>query len=117
MSVVRFHPEAPKTIVLHMIDYGFIRGSGSVVERHLAKVNVASSNLVFRSMFQITKDAFDVRLLLFVITKQKRRHSQEVRQRSAKPLFPGSNPGGASNRKMLRLKNALRSRHFFTLSQ
>ena len=25
-------------------------GSGSVVERHLAKVNVASSNLVFRSM-------------------------------------------------------------------
>ena len=24
-------------------------GSGSVVERHLAKVNVASSNLVFRS--------------------------------------------------------------------
>ncbi len=27
---------------------------------------------------------------------QVRRHSQEVRQRSAKPLFPGSNPGGAS---------------------
>ena len=26
-----------------------ICGSGSVVERHLAKVNVASSNLVFRS--------------------------------------------------------------------
>ena len=26
-------------------------GSGSVVERHLAKVNVASSNLVFRSNF------------------------------------------------------------------
>ncbi len=26
-----------------------ISGSGSVVERHLAKVNVASSNLVFRS--------------------------------------------------------------------
>ena len=25
-------------------------GSGSVVERHLAKVNVASSNLVFRSI-------------------------------------------------------------------
>ena len=28
---------------------GTICGSGSVVERHLAKVNVASSNLVFRS--------------------------------------------------------------------
>ena len=27
-------------------------GSGSVVERHLAKVNVASSNLVFRSIKQ-----------------------------------------------------------------
>ena len=26
-----------------------------------------------------------------------RRHSQVVRQRSAKPLFPGSNPGVASN--------------------
>ena len=26
-------------------------GSGSVVERHLAKVNVASSNLVFRSIY------------------------------------------------------------------
>ena len=29
-------------------------GSGSVVERHLAKVNVASSNLVFRSTNQET---------------------------------------------------------------
>ena len=29
-------------------------GSGSVVERHLAKVNVASSNLVFRSNYIIT---------------------------------------------------------------
>ena len=28
----------------------FVCGSGSVVERHLAKVNVASSNLVFRSI-------------------------------------------------------------------
>ena len=30
-----------------------IRGSGSVVERHLAKVNVASSNLVFRSILRL----------------------------------------------------------------
>ena len=28
----------------------------------------------------------------------KRRHSQVVRQRSAKPLFPGSNPGDASRK-------------------
>ena len=34
---------------------GTIRGSGSVVERHLAKVNVASSNLVFRSNGAIAK--------------------------------------------------------------
>ena len=30
-----------------------MRGSGSVVERCLAKANVASSNLVFRSNFEI----------------------------------------------------------------
>ena len=52
-------------------------GNGSVVERHLAKVNVASSNLVSRSI---------------------RRYSQAVRPRSAKPLCPGSNPGGASKK-------------------
>ena len=45
-------------------------GSSSVVEHHLAKVGVASSNLVFRSKF------------LF------RRHSQVVRHRSATPLSP-----------------------------
>ena len=43
-------------------------GNGSVVERRLAKANVASSNLVFRS--------------------KNWRHSQEVRQRPAKPLPP-----------------------------
>ena len=46
---------------------GNISGSGSVVERRLAKANVASSNLVFRS---------------------KWRHSQVVRQGPAKPLPP-----------------------------
>ena len=50
-------------------------GSSSVVEHHLAKVRVASSSLVFRS---------------------RRRHSQVVRQRSAKPLFPSSILGAAS---------------------
>ena len=38
MSVVRFRPEAP-----------FFAGLAHLVERHLAKVEVASSNLVTRS--------------------------------------------------------------------
>ena len=46
-----------------------------LVERDLAKVEVAGSNPVIRSI---------------------RRHSQAVRQRSAKPLFPSSILGGAS---------------------
>ena len=46
-----------------------------LVERHLAKVEVASSSLVIRSIWY---------------------HSQVVRQRSAKPLFPSSNLGGTS---------------------
>ena len=45
-----------------------ICGNSSVVEHLLAKEGVASSNLVFRSIL--------------------RRHSQAVRQRSAKPLSP-----------------------------
>ena len=44
-------------------------GSSSVVEHHLAKVGVAGSNPVFRS-------------------RRQWRHSQVVRQRSAKPLPP-----------------------------
>ena len=48
-----------------------------LVERDLAKVEVAGSSPVIRSMW---------------------RHSQAVRQRSAKPLFPGSNPGVASKK-------------------
>ena len=54
-----------------------------MVERHLAKVNVAGSNLVSRS-----KKFFRTVFLW--------RYSQVVRPRSAKPLSPGSNPGGAS---------------------
>ncbi len=57
-------------------------GNSSVVERHLAKVNVAGSSLVSRSKYSSA--------LFFW------RYSQVVRQGSAKPLFPGSNPGGAS---------------------
>ena len=51
-------------------------GNSSEGERHLAKVKVAGSNPVSRSFFT-------------------RRHSQVERQRSAKPLSPGSNPGAA----------------------
>ena len=51
-----------------------------LVERHLAKVEVASSSLVIRSIF-----------LWY--------HSQVVRQRSAKPRFPSSNLGGTSKTK------------------
>ena len=48
-----------------------------LVERHLAKVEVASSSLVIRS---------------------KRRYSQVVRQGTANPRFPSSNLGGASKK-------------------
>ena len=63
-------------------------GVAHLVERHLAKVEVASSSLVFRSK-QMKAEPMPVLL-------STRRHSQEVRQRSAKPLFPSSNLGGAS---------------------
>ena len=57
-----------------------------LVERHLAKVEVASSSLVTRSRKRCTAD----------VQRSIRRHSQEVRQRSAKPLFTSSNLVGAS---------------------
>ena len=64
-----------------------------MVERHLAKVNVAGSNLVSRS---------NIRTVFIFIKcfwgRRERRYSQVVRPRSAKPLSPGSNPGGASKK-------------------
>ena len=63
-----------------------------LVERHLAKVEVASSSLVIRSK-RTLKHPLSV---LYLTENQIRHHSQVVRQRSAKPLRPGSNPGGAS---------------------
>ena len=59
------------------IIYRILSGNNSVVEYDLAKVGVAGSNPVSRSIF------FG-------------RRSQVVRQRSAKPLFTGSNPVAAS---------------------
>ena len=57
---------------------GTICGSSSVVECHLAKVDVASPNLVYRSIW---------------------RHSQVVRQSSAKASFSSSSLDGASTSK------------------
>ncbi len=71
-------PVAPTKKIVRMN----LCGNGSVVERHLAKVNVAGSNLVSRSIIIRT-------IFLW-------RYSQVVRPGSAKPLCPGSNPGGAS---------------------
>ena len=58
--------------------FKLLSGNNSVVECDLAKVEVAGSNPVSRSIF------FG-------------RHSQVVRQRSAKPLFTSSNLVAASN--------------------
>ncbi len=109
MSLVRFRPEAPCADLAHL------------VERDLAKVEVAGSIPVIRSRNADTKVWSDrVRKFIAIreaerlsvdirrgsrksgmLRPQKRiwRHSQVVRQRSAKPLFPGSNPGGASKQK------------------
>ena len=59
-------------------------GVAHPVERHLAKVEVASSSLVARSRW---------------------RHSQVVRQWTANPRFPGSNPGGASRKTRMRMRS------------
>ena len=114
----RFRPEAPYAGVAHP------------VERHLAKVEVASSSLVARSNFKrefpwreldastCAAGAFGTRrcgalakrsfagcdsefeprrpLHFFQRNRILRRHSQVVRQGTANPRRPGSNPGGAS---------------------
>ena len=68
----------------------FFAGIAQLVEHHLAKVGVAGSSPVSR--FEGGGRArHSGRAALF-----SRRRSQAVRQRPAKPLFPGSNPGGAS---------------------
>ena len=109
MSLVRFRPEAPCADLAHL------------VERDLAKVEVAGSIPVIRSINADTKVWSDrVRKIIAIreaerlsvdirrgsrksgmLRPQKRiwRHSQVVRQRSAKPLFPSSNLGGASKTK------------------
>ena len=75
-------------------------GNSSVVELHLAKVDVASSNLVSRSIFlsgsplyntddRVTRiDGYMNKLFL-------RRHGQVAKAEDCKSLIPGSNPGAA----------------------
>ena len=71
---------------------GTIADLAHLVERDLAKVEVAGSSPVIRS----TKRARSEKTIVSAIFI--RRHSQAVRQRSAKPLFPGPIPGGASKK-------------------
>ena len=87
-----------------------------LVERDLAKVEVAGSIPVIRSkkdghekdacpLFMLIGGSQDLLLIIAEALLQKQspssewRHSQVVRQRSAKPLSPGSNPGVASKTK------------------
>ena len=63
-----------------------------LVERHLAKVEVASSSLVIRSM-KIWRCSFNCGAKVLWC------RSQAVRQRSAKPLCTSSNLVGTSNAK------------------
>ena len=65
-----------------------------LVERDLAKVEVAGSIPVIRS-----KHGYESNQFVPVII---RRRSQAVRQRSAKPSFPGPIPGDASKKRALR---------------
>ena len=63
---------------------GTIAVVAQLVERNLAKVEVASPSLVYRSIFSGESPLW--------------RRSQVVRRRSAKPLFSGPNPDGASRK-------------------
>ena len=87
MSLVRFRPKAPFAGLAHL------------VERHLAKVEVASSSLVTRSNEK--RPLFINASFAIYICIWARRHSQAVRQESAKLSFPGPIPGGASKRSLV----------------
>ena len=100
MSLVRFRPEAPYADLAHL------------VERDLAKVEVAGSIPVIRSRkkegtkkrarFFIQRIRTAKTVLLIYVEPQAStiewRRSQAVRQRSAKPLFIGPIPIGASKK-------------------
>ena len=73
-------------------EYTFYAAVAHLVERHLAKVEVASSSLVIRSM-KIWRCSFNCGAKVLWC------RSQAVRQRSAKPLCTSSNLVGTSNAK------------------
>ena len=78
VRVLQFPPLTSLNHESHLFGSNFfICGSGSVVERFLAKENVASSNLVFRSITYLISERSTHRLW---------HHSQAVRPRPAKPL-------------------------------
>ena len=86
MSLVRFRPEAPSSPSVTLLG----KQNASVahlVERHLAKVEVASSSLVTRSKF------------FGALCGSIWCHSQVVRQSSAKAPLPSSNLGGTSRKR------------------
>ena len=86
MSLVRFRPEAPSSPTATLVG----KPNASVahlVERHLAKVEVASSSLVTRSKF------------FGALCGSIWCHSQVVRQSSAKAPLPSSNLGGTSRKR------------------
>ena len=100
MSLVRFRPKAPFAGLAHL------------VERHLAKVEVASSSLVTRSNEKrplFINASFSIYICIWA-----RRHSQAVRQESAKLSFPGPIPGGASKRSLVNQLNADLQGFFFS---
>jgi hypothetical protein len=92
---------------------GVIAGIAQLVERHLAKLNVAGSNPVSRSRSPERAAPVPFRGIESFLTKSLRpprptrrrgfifsfrwRRTQVVRERSAKPLCGGSNPPGASS--------------------
>ena len=110
MSLVRFRPEAPTGDKYLLPTYADL---AHLVERNLAKVEVAGSSPVIRSILfntlrldgecavlpRVKPEVLPMKASLADAFLQIRRHSQVVRQRSAKPLCPSSNLGGASKSK------------------
>ena len=78
----------PFTCIIGNVDAGVAHP----VERHLAKVEVASSSLVARSIIKSFAGNIPAKFIW--------RHSQVVRQWTANPRFPSSNLGGASKKKL-----------------
>jgi hypothetical protein len=69
-----------------------LSGNNSVVECNLAKVEVAGSNPVSRSIIKSFPASYPQEILGGI--------AKWLRQRSAKPLFTGSSPVAASKQKI-----------------